>query len=49
MLGAWVGKGTAGGGGAPAAVAMARHGEAGGSGWRGKEENSTPFYTCSSG
>jgi hypothetical protein len=34
MLGAQVGKGTAGGGGAPAAAAKARCGEDGGSGWR---------------
>jgi hypothetical protein len=35
MLGARVGKGTTGGGGAPAAATMARRGEDGGSGWRG--------------
>jgi hypothetical protein len=49
MLGVRVGKETAEGGGAPAAAAMARRGGAGGSRWRGKEENSTPFYTRGSG
>jgi hypothetical protein len=38
-------KGDGWGGGAPAAVAMARRGGAGGSGWRGGGEHMAPLYT----